>query len=175
MNVFRTFFEGRALVSKDSNRSPIHLKIELDNGTDFEEKLDNVEVYREFWPSVCLVKISAWHDFLPCWIFQQHMPHSMMHLMAWSRQRRHPHSKWPHRETNDTNSLLWWKDYLLWWQTTIFFSCASVGPLNKQMVLLSRRFNQSWDPRTVTIWIRQVLWYVSGFIFFLMFFPFPFV
>ena len=120
MNVFRTFFEGRALVSKDSNRSPIHLKIELDNGTDFEEKLDNVEVYGEFWPSVCLVKISAWHDFLPCWIFQQHMPHSIMHLMAWSRQRRHPHSKWPHRETNNTNSLLWWKDYLLWWQTTNF-------------------------------------------------------
>ena len=45
---FARFFEGRALVSKDSHRSPIHLKIELDNGTDFKEKLDNVEVYREF-------------------------------------------------------------------------------------------------------------------------------
>ena len=100
------------------------------------------------------------------------MPHSIMYLMAWSRQRRHTHSKWPNRETNNTNSLLWGKDYLLWWQTTIFFSCASVGPLNKQMVLLSRRFNQSWDPRTVTIWMRQFLWYVSGLIFLPMFFPF---
>ena len=44
------------------------------------------------------------------------------------------------------------------------------------MVLLSRRFNQSWDrpiPRTVTIWIRQVLWYINGLIFLPMFFPFP--
>ena len=57
-----------------------------------------------------------------------------------------------------------------------FFSCAFVGPLNKQMVLLSRWLNQSWErpiPRTVTIWIRQVLWYVNGLIFLPVFFPFP--
>ena len=32
-----------------------------------------------FSPSVYLVRISSWHEFRPYWIFQKHMPHSIMH------------------------------------------------------------------------------------------------
>ena len=43
-NVARTFALAKVIVRQDSNRSPIHLKVKLDNSTDVEGKLDNVKL-----------------------------------------------------------------------------------------------------------------------------------